>query len=235
MNRFHVIKTIQLIIFIALTVALLLVVFLNEDIYAMIASNGKVRFLAISLWVILGLSFVFLYYDFRSYSGLKRENAELDHAIYSDALTGIANRYSVDVYIGQFLNQPLPQDMGCVTIDIANLSEINQKKGHTGGDAAIQDFSELLTKSANGVCFIGRNGGNKFLAIFRECSEKRLDTFLDALRGNVEAYNQMHSDVPISYTTGKAFNEGEAVHTLTELVALSDRRAWKAIGEQSEK
>ena len=46
---------------------------------------------------------------------------ELDVAIYSDALTGIANRYSVDVYLGRFLNKPLPEDIGCVTIDLTNL------------------------------------------------------------------------------------------------------------------
>ena len=75
MNRFNLIKTIQLILFIILTIAILLVVFLNQDVYAMISSDPGVRVLAIFLWVILGLSFVFLYYDFYYFSGMKRENA----------------------------------------------------------------------------------------------------------------------------------------------------------------
>ena len=72
-----------------ITIAILLVVFLNQDVYSMISSDPGVRVLAIFLWVILGLSFAFLYYDFYSFTGIRRENAELDNAIYSDALTGI--------------------------------------------------------------------------------------------------------------------------------------------------
>ena len=134
MNRFYIIKTIQLIVTIGVTTATLLIVFLNRDVYSMIAQDSGVRLLAIFLWIVLGLSFIFLYFDFHSYTDLKRENTELDNAIYSDALTGIANRYSLDVYIGQFLKKPLPKDMGCVTVEITNLSEINIKKGHGGGD-----------------------------------------------------------------------------------------------------
>ena len=226
MKRFDRIKTIQLVILIALVCAALVTILRTPDLYHMIAADPQVRKLCIILWLVFGLSFVFLLYDFHSYTGLKRENMELDNAIYSDALTGIANRYSVDVYIGQYLNTPLPQDMGCVTIDLTNLGEINERLGHSGGDAAIQAFSEILQNAALGVCFIGRNGGNKFLAIFRECSRKRLDAFVSSVRDKTAERNARHTEAAIAYTVGIAFDEGEDVHTLTELVALSDRRAF---------
>lgn len=226
MKRFDLIKTIQLIILIALVCGALEVILHSPELFHQIAADPQLRALSIILWLVCGLSFLFLLYDFNSYTGLKRENMELDNAIYSDALTGIANRYSVDVYIGQYLNTPLPRDMGCVTIDLTNLAEINEHLGHEGGDAAIQAFSSILQNAATGVCFIGRNGGNKFLAIFRDCSRKRLDTFAAAVRENTAERNAMHRDAAIAYSIGIAFDEGEEVHTLTELVALSDRRAF---------
>jgi len=230
MKRFDRIKTLQLALLILVTAAALVTIRRDPELYAQIAENPHVRLLAILLWAVLGISFVFLLYDFSSWAELRRENLELDHAIYSDALTGIANRYSVDVYLAQYLNKPLPDDMGCVTLELTNLGQINREHGHAGGDAAIQSFSEILQHAASGVCFIGRNGGNKFLAIFRDCSEKRLESFLRSVSEQVEARNAGHGDYRLAYCAGTAFEEGDAVCSLTELVALSDRRAWQQHG-----
>ena len=78
------------------------------------------------------------------------------------------------------------------------------------------------------VGFIGRNGGNKFVAIFRDCTETRLERFLDSVESLTEERNTLHEDARIRYSAGKAFNEGEDISTVTELVALSDKRARQA-------
>lgn len=225
MKRFDVIKTIQLIVLVLLAAIGLFVILRDPELYEMMAVNGHVRLLGFLLWILLGLSFLFLLYDFTSWSDLRRENMELDNAIYNDALTGIANRYSVDVYIGRFLNQPLPQDMGCVTLEITNLREINERLGHTGGDTALQVFSDILQEAAGGVCFIGRNGGNKFLAIFRECSEKRVERFLEEIERGIAAHAKAHPDMPLVYRKGVALAQGSGADSVTALVALSDSRA----------
>jgi diguanylate cyclase (GGDEF)-like protein len=233
MKRFDRLKTIQMVILIVLTCIALFTIIRDVDLYRLIASDPHVRRICIILWIALGISFVFLFYDFNSYANLKRENMELDHAIYSDALTGIANRYSVDVYLGQFLNKPLPKDMGAITLDLTNLGEINSRLGHVGGDAAIQAFSEILQNAASGACFIGRNGGNKFVAIMQDCSQNRIDKFLEGIERQVAERNQSHADMQIKYCYGVAFEEGDEAKTLTELVALSDRRAWKNMHESA--
>lgn len=228
MKKFDRIKTIQLILLIAITASSLVVILRNSELYALIATNMAAKTISILLWLTLGLSFLFLLYDFSSYADMRRENSELDNAVYSDALTGIANRYSVDAYIGQFLGKPLPEDMGVVTIDMTNLSEINKAHGHSGGDMAIQEFASILQTAAGRACFIGRNGGNKFVAIFRDCTETRLERFLDSVESLTEERNTLHEDARIRYSAGKAFNEGEDISTVTELVALSDKRARQA-------
>ncbi len=228
MKRFDIVKTIQLVILIAITAASLLIILQNGELYALIATNMAAKTISVMLWLTLGLSFLFLLYDFSSFADLKRENSELDNAVFSDALTGIANRYSVDSYIGQFLGKPLPEDMGVVTIDMTNLVEINKAQGHAGGDIAIQAFASILKTAAGNACFIGRNGGNKFVAIFRDCTEARIGRFLDSVEALTAERNMTHADAPIRYCVGKAFNEGSEAGTVTELVALSDRRAWQA-------
>ena len=96
MKKFDRIKTIQLILLMAITASSLVVILRNSELYALIATNMAARTISILLWLTLGLSFLFLLYDFSSYADMRRENSELDNAVYSDALTGIANRYSVD-------------------------------------------------------------------------------------------------------------------------------------------
>jgi diguanylate cyclase (GGDEF)-like protein len=228
MKKFDRIKTIQLLLLIAITAASLVVILRNSELYALIASNMAAKTISVLLWLTLGLSFLFLLYDFSSYADMRRENSELDNAVYSDALTGIANRYSVDAYIGQFLGKPLPEDMGVVTLEMTNLSEINKAHGHSGGDMAIQAFASILQTAAGRACFIGRNGGNKFVALFRDCTETRLERFLDSVESLTDERNTSYEDAPIKYSAGTAFNEGEDVKTVTELVALSDKRAWQA-------
>lgn len=228
MKRFDRIKTIQLLLLIAITASSLVVILRNSELYALIASNMAAKTISVLLWLTLGLSFLFLLYDFSSYADMRRENSELDNAVYSDALTGIANRYSVDAYIGQFLGKPLPEDMGVVTLEMTNLSEINKAHGHSGGDMAIQAFASILQTAAGRACFIGRNGGNKFVAIFRDCTETRLERFLDSVESLTDERNTSYEDAPIKYSAGTAFNEGEDIKTVTELVALSDKRAWQA-------
>ena len=225
MKRFDKIKTIQLIVLVILAAAAILMILRDAELYHLMAANSHVKLLGLLLWILLAGSFLFLFYDFNSYADLRRENMELDHAVYSDALTGMANRYSVDVYIGQFLNKPLPTDLGCITLDLISLTEINQRHGHSGGDTAIQAFSDILLAAASGVCFVGRNGGNKFVAIFRECTEERLQQFLDKVKKETDQYNQSHAEAKLVYSKGTASAEENLVHTVTELVALSDRRA----------
>lgn len=232
MKKFDRIKTVQLVLLIILTITALIAILRNEDLYGLIATNSSARLVAMLLWATLGISFMFLLYDFNSYADMKRENMELDNAVYSDALTGIANRYSVDAYIGQFINKPLPEDMGVITVEIINLGEINKNHGHSGGDLVIQAFSAILQNASNGVCFIGRNGGNKFVAIFRDCTIGKLEKFMESVTKQVSARNAEHSDAVIKYCWGIAFDEGDDVKAVTELVALSDKRAWQNSGRK---
>ena len=49
---------------------------------------------------------------------------------------------------------------------------------------------------------------------------------MSSVRDKTAERNARHTEAAIAYTVGIAFDEGEDVHTLTELVALSDRRAF---------
>lgn len=225
MKRYDKIKTVQLIIYIALTLIGIFLIFTNKDLYHLIATDSNVKIFFGILWAVLGISFLFMFFDFSSYSNLKREYSELDLAIFSDPVTGIANRYSCDAFIEKYLDKPLPDGIGCITFDITNLADINSQYGHLAGNSAIRDFSSILQSAAIKVCFVGRNGGNKFLAIFQDCTDEKIGNFLETVERKVNAHNEKSKRGEILYKFGTAFDEGSEVKSINQLIALSNRRA----------
>lgn len=226
-KKFDRYKTIQLIIFVFLAGISLLIILTDPDLYQMIANNTHVRALCILLWVAFVLGFLFIFMDFSLFSTFKKDYRELDFAVSSDPVSGIANRYSCDSMIEKYLDQPLPRNIGCVMFDLTNIGEVNQSHGHVAGNELIHDFSSILQASSLNLCFVGRNGGNKFLALFENCTTQKLNTFLTRVSDRVDDYNDDPDSLPILYQYGTAYREDDSVETITDLIALSNRRIYE--------
>ena len=84
MKKFNKLKVIQMIIFIAAAAVSVILVLSDPQLFQMAGSDAHVRLLSILLWVMFGLSFVFLFLDFRLDAALRRENEELKYALYGD-------------------------------------------------------------------------------------------------------------------------------------------------------
>lgn len=223
-KKFVLVKTIQLILFILITLAGLYLVFSNQELYQLIGSNPSVKLLSALLWLIAVLSFIFILWDFSSFTSLKKDYSELDFAVHNDHIAGIANRFSCDAMIEKYLDKPLPETVGCIMVDLINIRQINDQSGYLAGNAAIQAFSNILHTSSLGLCFVGRNGGNKFMALFEECTEEKINAFLKRIADAVTEYNREKDNHELKYCYGLAFREGENVLTINQLIALADRR-----------
>lgn len=222
-KKIELIKTIQLVLFLLIAGGGLYLVFSNKELYQLIGSNPSVKALSGLLWLIAVLSFLFILWDFASFSSLKKDYSELDFAVHNDHIAGIANRFSCDTMIEKYLDKPLPDTVGCIMVDLTNIRQINEH-GYLAGNEAIQAFSNILHTASLGLCFVGRNGGNKFMALFENCTDEKLDTFQQRLADTVKDYNQGEGNHELVYSCGLAFREGAAVQTINQLIALADRR-----------
>ncbi len=218
-------KTVQLILYIVLAGCCLCIILFDSRLYHLVASDPSIRLLCIFLWLTLGLSFLFIYRDFMFFSSYKSNYRELDYAVHSDPLSGLANRFGCDVMIEKYLDKPLPENLGCIMFDLTNIDKINRLYGHIQGNRLIKDFSDILRTVSVDLCFVGRNGGNKFLAVFEDGTQEDIDIFLSRLEEKVQAYNQSSSGLlSIEYQYGIAFHEGEHIKMITDLIALSNKR-----------
>ena len=223
MKKFNIIKTVQLIVMLLFLLVCICLVLTNKELFHNIATVPGMKLLGVLLWLCFGVNFAFIFLDYSFVSDYKRDYRELDYAVHSDPLSGLANRNSCDSIIATYQDKPLPPGIGCVMLELTNIRDINQRMGHGKGNEVIVDFSSLLKTSSVSLCFVGRNGGNKFLAIFEESCREDIDTFLSRLERKVNNYNNQHPDHPIAYSYGVAFDEPGNL-MINELVALSNNR-----------
>lgn len=216
-------KTIQLVLFILLALACLAILFLKPGMYHLVATDSCFRLLCGLLWLTLGLSFLFIYRDFSFFSSYKKDYGELDYAVRSDPLSGLANRFSCDSEIEKYLDKPVPKHLACIMFEL-DVSEINTRYGHAQGNRTIRQFGELLRTASDGFCFVGRNGGNKFLALFEDATPEKLEQFLFLFDRKVASFNASPDNFAISYRYGAATQEKDGVNTVNDLIALSNKR-----------
>ncbi|WP_051808914.1 putative bifunctional diguanylate cyclase/phosphodiesterase [Actinoplanes subtropicus] len=89
---------------------------------------------------------------------LREYQAELDHQIGHDALTGIANRSLFAEQVTSRLGAPLHVAL----LDLDDFKVINDRMGHGMGDALLRAVSERLHERLRPSDFIARQGGDEF-------------------------------------------------------------------------
>ena len=225
MKKYTTYKTIQLILLILMAAAAIFLVFRNAEVYHQVATDPTMTLLASILWVLLALSFVFIFLDYTFFFGYKKEYREMEYAVRSDPTSGIANRFSCDMVIEKYLDKPIPADLGCIMFDLTNIQEINKLYGHLQGNMLIRDFSNILRLSSDELCFVGRNGGNKFLAIFEHSTPYDMEKFLERVNQRVHMHNSDIKNNMIEYTYGQAVNEDSSIREITQLIALANERS----------
>lgn len=225
MKKFDLVKTIQLLIFTVFAIVCIALVLFNKDLYHSIATVPNLKLVCGLLWFCFGLVFVFIFIDFNLISSYKKDYHELDHAVHTDHVSGLANRKSIDEFIEKYRKDCLP----CITLTPTNIHEINRSFGRTAGDNAIRDFSNILMMSSVGLClFVGRNDGLNFLAFFeKDASGEDINKFLTNVAGRISSRNIMNPQQAITYKYGIAHNEGENAASVTDMIKISAQRVHK--------
>lgn len=226
MKKFDKRKTLQLILTMILAGSSIFIILSDTELYQLVGRDPQIRILCILLWLSLVLSFLFIFIDFSLISALKRDYRELDFAVSSDPVSGIANRYSCDALVEKYLNQPLPADTGCIMFSLANIQDVNRLHGRAAGNILIRSFSGILQSASRELCFVGRNGGNCFMAFFENSSEEKMGIFLNRVADKTERHNGFASSQPIRYRYGAVWNGASNIQTITDLIALSNKRIY---------
>lgn len=94
---------------------------------------------------------------------LVQARQRLEHLSLHDALTGLPNRRFVDQMITRPPKRGAGERLILIHIDLDGFKEVNDTKGHAGGDAVLQAAAGRLAGVADGVGVAARIGGDEFI------------------------------------------------------------------------
>ena len=171
----------------------------------------------IFLMVLIGYEFV----KALRYAALNRA---LQSKIYLDEATGLPNKNKCE----ELLNDPAiqPDLVGVCSFDLNNLRRINNSMGHEMGDEYIRRFAALLRQTVPEEQFVGRDGGDEFIAITHGLDHSALKHCLQQVRQTMNAYSQQHPEFPISYAVGYALSQDFDNATMRTLYAHADKNMY---------
>lgn len=90
-------------------------------------------------------------------------------------------------------------------VDLNNLKCANDTYGHAVGDQLITNFARLLRNAIPAKDFVGRYGGDEFIAIITQTTKNEILKIMDEVHDEVRHFNENIHKVEVSYAYGYAF------------------------------
>ena len=149
--------------------------------------------------------------------------SEVSRYAYQDPLTGLANRRKLDECLrelGDYEGDPT-----LLVCDLDGFKEVNDREGHTAGDALLRGVAGVLSDVASGfrASLVARLGGDEFCVVLPAASLTEAERFAHAASGQIA--RELRPDISVCW--GAAARDS---HTCTghELIAAADAALLEA-------
>ena len=94
---------------------------------------------------------------------------------HTDPLTGVTNRNLFYLKFNQSIKQARRDKklLAVLFIDLDNFKNINDNHGHEAGDTVLKKIAERLSNNCREVDLVARIGGDEFVVLLYDCSDKK--------------------------------------------------------------
>ena len=153
------------------------------------------------------------------------QNRLLEQKAFVDAHTGLPNKNACN----ELLNKKdiITDSTACIMFDLNNLKTVNDTMGHSAGDQLILNFAKLLCSVIPEKDFVGRYGGDEFIAVIYYTSEAEIKEILKSLSREKERLNSCENQLPIDYACGWALSSDDMACTMQMLLDDADAYMYK--------
>ncbi|TWH46281.1 GGDEF domain-containing protein [Sporomusa sp. KB1] len=181
---------------------------------AMLSIFQLYYFIYLTIWNSVGIAVVI------NYISIMHEQAK------RDPLTGLGNRMAYDEYLASW-NRKGNNVLSVVNIDMDSFKSINDAFGHQEGDRVLKFFARQLEEVFEGIGVAIRLGGDEFIIMLNERSERRLEQYIKTLNDKIDAYNES-SDMPyrIQFSCGRAIFD-DSFDNVYEFIRHSDKLMYE--------
>ena len=161
---------------------------------------------------------------------LSLRHRERDHALVTDALTGLANYRVFKRSLLQLFNiaRRYERPFSLAVIDLDGFKSINDLYGHSSGDRAIQMLAQCMKRSFRETDILIRYGGDEFVTLFPETDDKEAAEGIERFRANLAQLS-----VPVDTKTNRSLSVSiglasfnKDMHRPIELFEMADKRMY---------
>lgn len=159
---------------------------------------------------------------------------DLQYKAYSDELTGLANRRKINEYL-KALKLPLEgHKHGILIMDIDYFKAVNDNEGHLFGDRCLMRVARVLKEWAiEESLFVGRFGGEEFLAVIQNTNREQMLEISEKLRSRIEEENIVYHTadaevMKLTVSIGCALAAASRYDELTSWIDYADQSLYQA-------
>ena len=120
------------------------------------------------------------------------------------------------------------RDFSLFFMDIDHFKKINDTYGHDAGDVILRIFAKVLKKESRDIDFIARFGGEEFVMILPETTQKGAKQFADKLRLILEKNSFVYKDKRIKLTISGGICQRSDSENIEDLVKRADNYVYEA-------
>jgi diguanylate cyclase (GGDEF)-like protein len=153
----------------------------------------------------------------------------IEQQSFTDPLTEIYNRRSLDEIVGRFISHARRRKMPLtfLMVDVDKFKDVNTRFGHLTGDFALAEVASLLKGSIRGCDAVVRYGGDEFLILLADTTADGARSAAARIDAHLAEWNaQSHvEDLVLSVSIGIAeWRDGQ---TLDEVLDVADQRMYQ--------
>jgi diguanylate cyclase (GGDEF)-like protein len=157
------------------------------------------------------------------------ESAKAKEVALVDPLTTVFNRRYMDEILPREISKAARAgtDLSVLVLDVDGFKDVNSRFGHVGGDQYLRDVATLLKKTFRGSDTVLRLGGDEFLVILPETSNRQAQRAAERLQWETRWWNQAgHAEYEISFSCGVAtYRKGMDAK---EVLDIADKEMYHA-------
>ena len=154
----------------------------------------------------------------------RRNNMDtlLRSAAETDVLTQLPNRYGMEKYLSEYMQDPSEKkNVAIFLFDLNYLKLTNDREGHSAGDELLKSaalcISTCFKSESENNCF--RIGGDEFAAFIKGFDPKKIEELEDK-------FVQMQKEHHVNISWGHAFTETFTPDSLGALMSQADKKMY---------
>jgi len=111
-------------------------------------------------------------------------------------------------------------------VDVDGLKTVNDLQGHEMGDLLIKRAADAMKSALRAVDSVARIGGDEFAVIIPQCDLAIMEQACQRLRGNMDKQNELHSELPISFSVGWSVGNLQVKSNIPEIIKQADQSMY---------